>query len=452
VSGCRGNRGRKGVRQHARLALGLIAVGAVAALPWAPALAQATAGAGWEAKVAVDVAPPQRAGNRVRSLTVKSIGRSGAATARTVVTLELAAATPFTVFRLPTPERVVIDMGEVDFQLPAEAGRQGEGLVQAYRFGLLAPGKSRVVMDTTGPIRIDAARIVEGAKDAPLRLEIELVAATEADVAAVELATAAQAVGVKPEEKPGSKVEETTEKPKPPRSKPVIVIDPGHGGIDSGAEGKLGLEKNVVLAVAREVRRALVATRRYDVIMTRTTDVFIPLDQRVRIARQAHADLFISLHADSLPEKDRAQAIRGATVYTLGERASDERSRVRAEIENRSDLLAGIAQTDASADDNVRDILVDLMWRESANLATDFRNLLIARMRSRVSLAREPMRQAPFKVLRQPSSPAVLLELGYISNAQDEKLMSSQVWQRGVAEAVSQAVDEYFRKTPARAN
>jgi N-acetylmuramoyl-L-alanine amidase len=236
------------------------------------------------------------------------------------------------------------------------------------------------------------------------------------------------------------------------RAKPVIVIDPGHGGIDSGAEGAQGLEKNIVLSTAKEVRRALLATRRYDIIMTRTTDVFIPLDQRVRIARRAHADLFISLHADSLAEKDRAQMIRGATVYTLAERASDERSRAMAEKENGSDLLAGITATEADDDESVRSILFDLMWRESANLSIDFRRLLVAQMRSRVALARDPFRQGPFKVLRQPGSPAVLLELGYISNTVDEKLMSSLAWQRSVADAVTRAVNEYFTHRSARAN
>lgn len=411
--------------------------------------AQSAAPSGWEVTVASGATPSRAGGNVVRALALKPLA-TGKDAERTLVTLEIAAATPFTVFRLLNPDRIVIDMGEVDFQLPGDAGRRGEGLVKTYRFGLFAPGKSRVVMDTTGPARIDTARLVEGAKGAPLQLEIELVAASRTDVAAAELAAAAAtaATDTKAEARP----EETADKPKPARAKPVIVVDPGHGGLDSGAEGAQGLEKNVVLSVAREVRRALLATRRYDIVMTRSTDVFVPLDQRVRIARQAHADLFISLHADSLAEKDRAQMIRGATVYTLAERASDERSRAKAEKENGSDLLAGITAKDADADDNVRDILFDLMWRESANLSIDFRRLLVARMRPRVALAREPMRQAPFKVLRQPGSPAVLLELGYISNAVDEKLMSSQAWQRSVADAVTQAVNEYFTHRSARAN
>lgn len=411
--------------------------------------AQSAAPSGWEVTVASGATPSRAGGNVVRALALKPL-TTGKDAERTLVTLEIAAATPFTVFRLLNPDRIVIDMGEVDFQLPGDAGRRGEGLVKTYRFGLFAPGKSRVVMDTTGPARIDTARLVEGAKGAPLQLEIELVAASRTDVAAAELAAAAAtaATDTKSEARP----EETADKPKPARAKPVIVVDPGHGGLDSGAEGAQGLEKNVVLSVAREVRRALLATRRYDIVMTRSTDVFVPLDQRVRIARQAHADLFISLHADSLAEKDRAQMIRGATVYTLAERASDERSRAKAEKENGSDLLAGITAKDADADDNVRDILFDLMWRESANLSIDFRRLLVARMRPRVALAREPMRQAPFKVLRQPGSPAVLLELGYISNAVDEKLMSSQAWQRSVADAVTQAVNEYFTHRSARAN
>jgi len=204
-----------------------------------------------------------------------------------------------------------------------------------------------------------------------------------------------------------------------------------------------------VLAVALEVRRVL--AKRYDVVMTRTSDVFVSLDQRLDISRRHGADLFLSLHADALDAKSQPQSVRGATVYTLGEKASDARAKAMAEKENAADLLAGLSATPGPGDDRVRDILVDLMRRESSNFSGDFRKILVGEMRPRLALSRDPYRSAPFKVLQQAATPAVLIELGYISNTADEKLMLSQQWQRTVADAISNAVDAYFKRRRAEA-
>lgn len=180
--------------------------------------------------------------------------------------------------------------------------------------------------------------------------------------------------------------------------------------------------------------------------MTRSSDVFISLDQRVKLSRKHQADLFVSVHADSLAQRELAQNIRGATVYTLADKATDDRAHALAEKENASDLLAGIEAGSSVADDQVRTILYDLLRRETANLATDFRGLLIGQLRPRLALAKDPMRSAPFKVLRQPGSPAVLIELGYMSNAEDERQMSLPAWQRSIGEAVAKSVETYFRR------
>jgi N-acetylmuramoyl-L-alanine amidase len=238
---------------------------------------------------------------------------------------------------------------------------------------------------------------------------------------------------------------------KPKRSgKAVIMIDPGHGGIDGGAMSASNLlEKDVVLAVAKELSRQLNATGRYDVHMTRSSDVFISLDQRLNLSAKIGVDLFISLHADSLAEQTGAQAVRGATVYTLSERASDEQARRMAEKENASDLVAGINVADGEGDDEVKSILFDLMKRETANFSADFSNALVRKLKPATMLSRDPQRAAAFKVLKQTHAPSVLVELGYLSNPEDEKLLNSPEWRKKIAASVTAAVDTYFAKRTA---
>ncbi len=364
---------------------------------------------------------------------------------RTRLSFDVSAPLQVAIYRLSEPYRVIVDLAAVEFALPPGTGRQGRGLVTAFRYGLIAEGRSRIVIDTAGPVRVESAKVspAAGGRHA---LVIELAPTSATELAAEELATAASVASPDPT----LRTQAPPTKRAPKRERPVIVIDPGHGGIDSGAQGALGLEKDLVLAVAQEMRRALLATRRYDVVMTRATDVFVSLDQRVRVSMQHQADLFVSVHADSLAARELAQSIRGATLYVLSEKASDDRARRMAEKENAADLVAGLPVVAKAGDAQVRDILIDLMRRESATMSSLLRTSLIAQMRPRVALAKEPARAAPFKVLRQPGSPAVLIELGYISNAEDEKLMRSGAWQKSVAEAVTYAVNEHFRRQGAR--
>lgn len=366
-------------------------------------------------------------------------------TAKTILAFDLLGPVNVAARSLSNPSRVIIDLPEIEFRLPAGTGASSHGLISGFRYGLIESGKSRLVLDTRGPVRIERAEVVLPQAGGAFRLEIEIAATTAAEQAAAELAEAIYAM------KPSLPAEQEA-KPRPSHGmRPVIVIDAGHGGIDPGASGGRGVEKALVLDVALALRRALVASRRYEIVMTRVNDVFVSLDERLRISRHHQADLFVSLHADSLPARETAKTVRGATVYTLADIASDDNARRLAEKENAVDLLAGLPMTSVG-DDQVRTILIDLMRRESLNFSNDFRQTLLAGLRSRVLLARDPLRSGPFKVLRQPGSAAVLIELGYMSNAQDEALMLAPEWQANVAKAIAGAIDAHFaQRQPARA-
>lgn len=361
---------------------------------------------------------------------------------RTRFRLSLTQGVTAEIFTLANPYRVIIDLPNVSFRLGEDTGRTGQGLVKAFRYGLFAEGKARIVIDATGPVRIDkAAMAAAGDTSGRHELEIELASVSPEDFGA---GTGA------------SKLKQPPKTPAPPAGaktpgKPVVVIDPGHGGIDGGAVGLSGeAEKTVVMAVAKELSRELGTRGGYDVRLTRSNDVFVSLDRRVEISREAGADLFISLHADSLADTQFAGSVRGATVYTLSGRASNEEARRMAEKENASDLLAGIEIGDDEESGDVKGILIDLIKRETANFSADFSNVLTPRLAKAIPLARDPQRSAAFKVLKQTHAPSVLIELGYMSHAEDQKLLTTAEWQRRAAQSIAGAVDQYFSKRTAR--
>ncbi len=361
---------------------------------------------------------------------------------RTRLAFDMTGPAEYQVFRLTAPDRVVIDLAGVEFALAPTAGRSGRGLVRSFRFGAFAPGKSRVVIEPTGPVKVEAMRLLREGAHGRHRLEIELVPSSAVELSENEVAAAIEGVArLKASDEPPAR-------PVVPKERriPTIVIDPGHGGVDTGAQGAAGSEKDIVLAVARELNRALLASGRYRVVMTRSSDVFVSLDRRLQFSRQNGAQLFISLHADSLEQRELAGAIRGATIYTLAQRASDERARRLADKENAADLLSGAQLPSDSDQDEVKSILFDLMARETDGLALNFRQLAAKHMRNRVNLSRDPQRAANFAVLRQTETPAVLIELGYISHAEDERQMMTAEWQRKVSSAITAAIDDYFAK------
>lgn len=353
------------------------------------------------------------------------------------------------IFTLANPYRVIVDLPDVLFRLPDGTGQTGAGLISTYRYGLFADRKGRVVLDATGPVKIEAARMTSSGREGAVTLQMELVAisANEFGVGTGATSSAAAPPVARP-----SVFDDRLQAKSASSKKPLILIDPGHGGIDPGALGVDNiLEKKIVMDVAKRVERRLKATGNFRVAMTRTSDVFISLDQRVEMSQEIGADLFISLHADSLASKTYASVVRGATIYTLSERASDEQARLMAEKENASDQVAGLNSGAFSAEnEEVRSILIDLMKRETSNFSTDFSNLLVARLKKSVSLSRDPQRSAAFRVLKQTHAPSVLVELGYLSNQADARLMRQASWQSKVAHSIVSAIDGFFDKRSVR--
>lgn len=349
---------------------------------------------------------------------------------RTRFIMDLSAPVEFAVSTLSDPYRVVIDLPQVSFELPPTAGQDGRGLITAWRFGMFAAGKSRIVLDASGPVAVDKSFVLPPVSDQPARLVLDLVGTSRETFLETAQAPAPLA------SRKGDKLTAVRR-----RDKPLIVLDPGHGGIDTGARGTSGtLEKAVVLDFARLLRDKLVASGRYEVHMTRDDDVFIPLRERVHIAREMEADLLLSVHADSV--RIGREQVRGAGVYTLSETASDEIAAALAERENRSDVIAGIDL--ANEPDDVTDILIDLARQETKKFSFLFARTLVNELRGTAQLVKNPQRSAGFRVLTAHDVPSALVELGYLSNRLDEKLMTTDEWRGRMSQALVSAIDGYF--------
>lgn len=338
-------------------------------------------------------------------------------------------------FALADPYRVVLDIPQVNFQLPPQTGQAGRGLVKAFRYGLVMPGGSRIVMDLARPVTIDKAYVVEADNGQPPKLVVELTATDRASF--LRALSANSRAELRPSAAPDPV------KSAPDDKRPVVVIDPGHGGIDNGTQASSGeLEKQIVLDFATALHDRLEKSGKYRVVMTRSDDTFIPLADRVKIARNEQAQLFVSVHADALPRNEGDA--QGATIYTLSDTASDAEAARLAETENRADVIAGIDLTEEPTD--VADILIDLARRETKMFSNHFARLLLGEMKGNVRLHPSPLKSAGFRVLKAPDVPSVLVELGYVSNKDDLHHLVSDDWRAKTVRVVAQAVDGFFAK------
>ncbi len=365
-------------------------------------------------------------------------------------------------FVLGDPRRIIVDLPELSFRIDPESGRPAAGpkpakgrnarapvvkplagVIASYRFGLFAPGKSRIVVDLAETARIVRAE-VETTPGAGSRLVLDLAKADAATFAKAAAAGEKVAASQSGEPRPGKTAAGDA-------SLPIVVLDPGHGGIDAGAHGASDTqEKVLVFDFARSLAAHLEAQGRYRVLMTRTEDIFVPLSERVQIARNAGAALLISIHADTLSD---AAGVSGATVYTVSDRASDAEAARLADKENKADLVAGLDSKEDASD--VSDILFDLTRRETRAYSHVFARTLIGYFKESARLNKNPQRSAGFRVLKAPDVPSVLLELGYLSSERDLAQLRSPEWRETASKSVAKSIDAFFAArapaTPPRA-
>ena len=355
---------------------------------------------------------------------------------KTRFVLELTEEPAYRAFTLPDPFRVVIDLPALQWSLGSKRTVDGGGLVQAVRYGLFAPGTSRVVLDVGQPVDFQKVFTLPPSNGYGYRLVIDLkpisreayfARARTPLVSSLPLPRAQQAaVPLAPPMPQGD-------------TRPVIVIDAGHGGVDPGAIGQTGIyEKDLVLSYAKELKRQIEASGRYRVLMTRDSDVFVRLRDRVHYAQESDAALFVSLHANT----HRKHELRGAAIYTLSENASDAEAAALAAKENKADAIAGIDLSDQP--EVVSKILIDLAQRETMNQSKSFANLLVTHLRGVGPVLRNTHRSAGFAVLKSPTVPSVLIEVGYLSNKAEEKLLRSDGHRSEISRAIVEAIDSYF--------
>ena len=387
------------------------------------------------------------------------------------VVIDLGSKVPFQHQSYDDPPRLVIELPDVAWQLPERRGTRAYRMVRGFQFGRQNDGTSRLIIDVDQPFEIETVFELPPSDSSGYRIVTDLaplpedVAMRRQRVRSTNYAAEARepTASHRPVRRPSSERERTGPRqsvengtdagnaapipsPRPSLLPPkrMIVLDPGHGGIDPGASGQKGtLEKNVVLTMALELRRQLVDTGRYDVILTRDDDSFVRLRDRLQIARASDGHLFLSLHADSLATDSD---VFGAAVYTLSDQASNEEAERLASTENRADILGGI---DLSHHEPlVTQILIDLAQRDANSKSLKIGEILVEELGKVTKLLRKRRQQAGFVVLKSPDMPSALVELGYLSNEKDERRLTDQDHLGDLAKGIVKAIDRYFGAPP----
>ena len=366
---------------------------------------------------------------------IRDEGRGGLA-----IDLHLTQAVPYRVFTLDAPRRLVVDFREVDWGGVKAADLLQGSQASGARFGVFRPGWSRMVIDLAAPLAVETVTMVTDPNDGDAMVQIRLLASDAVDFAARAGTPQAPLWGVPENAGVMRPVARQT------GGALVVVLDPGHGGIDPGAQTGGENEADLMLSFARQIKEDLTRAGGFKVVLTRDEDMFVPLETRISIARKAGADVFISLHADALSEGRAA----GATVYTLSDTASDEASALLAERHDRNDLLAGVDL--AGQDDVIAGVLMDMARVETAPRAGQLADQLVKGLTAAIGrMHSRPRQSASFSVLKAADIPSVLIEIGFLSNPQDLKNLSSPEWREKAASGIRAALVEWAASDAARA-
>ncbi|NCT40230.1 MAG: N-acetylmuramoyl-L-alanine amidase [Alphaproteobacteria bacterium] len=377
---------------------------------------------------------------KTHALTIKDV-RFGHYPDKTRLVIDLDEDAKFRTFVIGDPYRMVIDLPSFAWKTATVKDQQASGIT-AVRHGNLKPGISRIVFDLNRPISIHSAFTLPASQGKPPRLVIDFANTNTAGFAmaqndirgTLDINKGTELSAAPPPRTPSTKPQLTDKKP-------LVIIDPGHGGVDPGAIGPNGIhEKNVVLALGLELKKQLEESGQYRVKMTRYDDTFIQLSNRVKYARKHNGDLFVSIHADSL----RDNKVSGASFYTLSEKASDAQAAKLAARENKADLIAGIELE--VEDEAVMDILIDLARRNTQNQSKYFANILIGKFKgNKLKLLRSANRHANFAVLKAPDIPSVLVETGFMSNVEEATKLNSPAHRQRIAGSLKKGIDAYFK-------
>ena len=337
--------------------------------------------------------------------------------------LDLSQGVPWRIFTLSAPNRLVVDFREVDWQGADSAALDASDRVEALRVGAFRPGWSRLVAELSEPMLLDEAELKVAPLDGRAALSVRLEPGAQADFDA--------AAGA-PHDPRWDLPQASAVAPEAAGDGPLrVMIDPGHGGIDPGAETEVISEADLMLTFARELREVLLRAGGFEVVLSRDADVFVSLEGRVAAAHAAGADVFVSLHADALDEG----IARGAAVYTLAEEASDAASAALAERHDRDDLLAGVDLT--GSDDRVAGVLLSLARLDNTPRSQALAEHLLDGIRNATGrVHKRPLRQAGFSVLKAADVPSVLIELGFLSTQGDLKNLTDPVWRAGMAAGI----------------